>query len=104
MHEGLWDDAIAAVEVQASYGVIERVMDAVVEHRPEWAIRAAQRQAERIMEAGRSTHYHHAVEWLTRAQTAYRAADRESEWQAYLRQIRQRHGRKHKLMGMLREW
>ena len=53
------------------------------------------------MDAGKSKHYHHAVNWLDRARTAYRAAGREAEWQAYLREIRARHGRKYKLMGML---
>jgi len=102
MHEGLLDDAIAAVEKSGSYELVERVMDAVVEHRPDWVIQAARKQAERIMDAGQSKYYHHAVEWLARARTAYRAAGRESEWQAYLREIRERHGRKYKLMGMLK--
>jgi len=77
-------------------------MDAVVEHRPDWVIQAARKQAERIMDAGQSKYYRHAVEWLARARTAYRAAGRESEWQAYLGEIRERHGRKYKLMGMLK--
>jgi uncharacterized Zn finger protein len=101
LEEGLLDDAIAAVEEGASYDLIERVMDAVLEHRPEWVIGAARRQAERIIEPGRSKYYHHAVGWLERARAAYRAAGREADWQAYLREIRTRHGRKYKLMGML---
>jgi len=101
LHEDLWDDAIAAVEQRASYDLLERVMDAVVEHRPEWVIGAARQQAERIIEAGKSQYYHHAVSWLTRARAAYRAAGREAEWRAYLGGIRARHSRKHKLMGML---
>ena len=102
LHEGLLDDAIAAVEKGASYDLIERVMDAVVEHRPEWVIRVARQHAERIIEAGRAKHYHHAVGWLDRARAAYLAAGREADWQAYLQGIRSRHGRKYKLMGMLK--
>jgi uncharacterized Zn finger protein len=102
LHEGLLDDAIAAVEKGASYDLIERVMDAVVEHRSEWVIRVARQQAERIIEAGKAQHYHHAVGWLDRARAGYRAAGREADWQAYLRQIRSRHGRKYTLMGMLK--
>jgi len=101
LHEGLLDDAIAAVEKGASYGLIEQVMDAVVEHRPEWVIETACQQAERIIDAGKAKYYHHAVDWLDRARAAYRTAGREADWQAYLGEIRARHGRKYKLMGML---
>jgi len=101
LDEGLVDDAIAAVEEGASYDLLERVMDAALEHRPEWVIGAARRQAERIIEPGKSKYYHHAVGWLERARAAYRAAGREADWQAYLGEIRARHGRKYKLMGML---
>jgi uncharacterized Zn finger protein len=101
LHEGLLDDAIAAVEKGASYGLIERVMDAVIEHRPDWVIKAARRQAERIIDPGKAQHYHHAVNWLDKARTAYRAAGREAEWREYLGEIRTRHSRKYKLMGML---
>jgi uncharacterized Zn finger protein len=101
LHEGLLDDAIAAVEKGAGYDLLERVMDAVVEYRPEWVIGAARGQAERIIEAGQSKYYHHAVSWLTRARAAYQAAGRKVDWQAYLREIRARHGRKRKLMRMM---
>jgi uncharacterized Zn finger protein len=102
LHEGLLDDAMAAVEKGASYDLMKYVMDAVVEHRPEWVIRVARQQAERIIEAGKAQRYHHAVDWLDRARAAYLAAGREADWQVYLREIRSRHGRKYKLMGMLR--
>jgi uncharacterized Zn finger protein len=101
LHEGLLDDAIAAVEKGAGYDLLERVMDAAVEYRPEWVIGAARGQAERIIEAGQSKYYHHAVSWLTRARAAYQAAGREADWQGYLGEIRSRHGRKHKLMRMM---
>jgi len=35
----------------ATYDQIGQVMDAVVEHRPDWAIQAARQQAERIIES-----------------------------------------------------
>jgi uncharacterized Zn finger protein len=101
LNESLLDDAIAAVEKGGGYSLIERVMDAVIEHRPDWVIEAARRQAERIIEPGKSKYYHHAVNWLEKARAAYRAAGREAEWRAYLAEIRARHGRKYKLMGML---
>ena len=46
-------------------------------------------------------YYHYAVSWLGRARAAYQAAGRDADWQAYLGEIRARHGRKYKLMGML---
>ncbi len=101
LHEGLLDDAIAAVEKGAGYDLLERVMDAVVEYRPEWVIGAARRHAERIIEPGQSKYYHHAISWLTRARMAYQAAGREADWRAYLGEIRTNHGRKYKLMRML---
>jgi uncharacterized Zn finger protein len=104
LHEERWDDAIAAAEKGGGYSHLERVMDAVIEHRPEWVIRAACQQAARIIEPGKARYYHHAVEWLGRARDAYRAAGREAEWRSYLREIRDRHGRKYKLMGMLEGW
>ncbi len=59
-------------------------------------------QAERIIEAGQAKYYHHAVDWLEKARSAYRAAGREVDWQTYLAEIRTRHGRKYKLMGLLK--
>jgi uncharacterized Zn finger protein len=104
LREGLVDDAITAVEKHASYGLLERVMDAAIQPRPDWVIEAARKQAERIMDAGDAQHYHYAVQWLERAQAAYRAANREAEWRTYLSEIRNRHQRKYKLIGMLEKF
>jgi uncharacterized Zn finger protein len=101
LHENLLDDAIAAVEEGAGYSLLEQVMDAVIEHRSDWVIREARKQAERIIDPGKAKYYHHAVSWLEKARAAYRAAGREAEWQEYLRDLRTRHGRKYKLMAML---
>jgi uncharacterized Zn finger protein len=101
LHEGLLDDAIAVVRDYAGYGLLERVMDAAIEKRPDWVIEASRKQAERIMDAGKANQYEYAVGWLKRARAAYRAAGREAEWRAYLAGIRERHGRKYKLMGLL---
>jgi len=101
LHEGLIDDAIAAVKDGYSYGLLERVMDAAIPTRPDWVIKAASAQAERIMDAGDAQHYHHAVDWLRRAGAAYQAAGRPADWQGYLSSIRAKHGRKYKLMGLI---
>jgi uncharacterized Zn finger protein len=102
LHEGLIDDAIAAVRKSMSYELLAKVMDAAVAHRPDWVIQAARAQAEAIMDAGRSGAYVYAIDWLKRAQAAYRAAGREVDWQAYLGDLRTRHQRKYKLMALLK--
>jgi uncharacterized Zn finger protein len=104
LHEGLLDDAIAVVETNTDYTLIKQVMDAVVEDRPEWVINGAQRQADGIMAAGQSKHYHRAVTWLRHARTAYLAAAREADGRAHLNDIRDRHSRKYRLMEMLTEF
>ena len=101
IYEGLFDDAIAAVDRGGGYSDIERVMDAVWDHQPDWVIQTALKQAARIIEPGQAKYYHHAVNWLERARDAYQTAGRETEWRAYLRDLRERHGRKYKLMGMI---
>lgn len=101
LREQLIDDAIAAVKDSYGYMLLERVMDAAITSRPDWVIRAAVAQAERIMNAGKADRYDHAVNWLRRAKAAYQAAGRSGEWQEYLRNIRITHGRKYKLIGLL---
>ncbi|MBK9713721.1 MAG: SWIM zinc finger domain-containing protein [Kouleothrix sp.] len=100
LHERLFDDAIAAV--RNGYGaLLERVMDAVVALRPDWVVDAATRQAEAIMNSGKAQHYDAAASWLRRAREGYRAASREGDWLSYMSDLRARHGRKYKLMGLL---
>jgi uncharacterized Zn finger protein len=103
LHEGLIDDAITAVQERSYYGAaLARVMDAALATRPDWVIKAATKQAEGIMNAGKANHYDDAVSWLRRARDAYRSAGRQADWQSYLSGIRTEHGRKHKLMGLLK--
>ena len=64
-------------------------------------ITEATRQADAIIEPGSAQHYDRAVRWLRHARDAYRAAGRQADWQSYLRDLRERHGRKYKLMGLL---
>jgi uncharacterized Zn finger protein len=103
LHEGLIDDAIKVVQESPSYGLLERVMDAAIAHRPDWVITTATAQAERIIDAGQAKHYDHAISWLKRARDAYRAAGRPADWQGYVARLRDEHGRKYKLMGMMQQ-
>jgi uncharacterized Zn finger protein len=103
LHENLIDDAITAVQDRHYYGgALTRVMDAALATRPDWVIKAATAQAEAIMNAGKAQHYDVAVEWLRRARDAYRSAGRQADWQGYFDSIRIEHGRKYKLMGLLK--
>jgi uncharacterized Zn finger protein len=101
LHEGLIDDAIAAVKGSHHYTLLERVMDAALSTQPEWVIKAASEQAERIMDAGKAQSYDYAVGWLRRARDGYRVAGRIDDWRVYLNGIRAKHGRKYKLMGLI---
>ena len=105
LHEGRLEDAIASVDNESSYNAepIHRVMDAVNGTHPDWVIENAQRRAASIMDEGKAKHYHHAVDWLRKAQAAYLKAGREAQWQRQLEDIREKHGRKYKLIGLLKD-
>jgi uncharacterized Zn finger protein len=102
LHEECIDDAIAALGRTSSYDLVAQVADAAVKTHPDWVIRASRAQAEAIMDAGKATAYHHAVEWLERMRTACQAAGREAEWRAYLQELLTTHQRKYKLVPMLK--
>ncbi|PDV97453.1 SWIM zinc finger family protein [Candidatus Chloroploca asiatica] len=102
LHEGLIDDAIKVAE-RNSYGVLELVMDAAITTRPQWVIKKAIAQAVPIMNGGKAQHYDRAVNWLRRARDAYHAAGQADAWERYLAEVRAIHGRKYKLMGLLKE-
>jgi uncharacterized Zn finger protein len=105
LHERLIDDAITLLD-RSSYpwpAIIRQVATAAVEANPEWVIRASRRQAEEIMNAGRSGHYGEAADWLGLVKRAYLAGGQEQEWQDYLAALLEQHRRKYKLMPFLRE-
>ncbi|GAB4424785.1 MAG: hypothetical protein OHK0015_03980 [Chloroflexi bacterium OHK40] len=101
LHEGLIDDAIAALGQHPSGNDLARVMDAALATRPDWVIAAATARAAGIIDAGKAQYYDSAIDWLRRARAAYQATGRQPEWQAYLQGLRAQHGRKYKLMGLL---
>ncbi len=105
LQEGLFDDAIAAVEDLGYYqaDLVKQVMAAVLNQRPDWVIENAVHRAEEIMDAARSNAYIHAVAWLQQARAAYLASGQTAAWQAYRNRLLERHARKYKLVGMLRQ-
>ena len=104
LHEGLIDDAIAALDPHASHTLVEQVVNAALESQShfDWVIQASRNQAEYIMNGGKAEYYYSAASWLAKARTAYRATGREKEWQAYLGELLTQHGRKYKLVPMLK--
>lgn len=104
LHEGLIDDAIAAVSNLSSYesAQIHRVMKEAIAYRPDWVIENAIPRAEDIIEPGKAEYYDRAVEWLKKARAAYLETGRRSEWSAYRANLMKTHARKHKLMGLMK--
>jgi len=104
LHEGLIDSAIKAVKNLGYYGseLVHRVMDAAMTEHTDWVIKNARRRAEEIMDAGKANAYHHAVDWLRKVRAAYLSSQRQSQWSAYRAKLMQTHGRKYKLMGLLK--
>ena len=102
LHEGLVADAIDAVDASSDYELIDQVVDAAIELNPEWVIQTCRRQAEPIIKGGKAQYYDHAVRWLGKARDAYRIADKQQEWHTYLEDMIDRHGRKYKLLPMLK--
>ena len=103
LHEGMVDQAVQAIDHGSywGYNTVERVVDAAWQSHPDWAIRQCKKQAEPIMDAGKSKHYHHAVRWLEKARRAYLRAEREEEWRAYLETLISKHARKYSLRPQL---
>ena len=85
-------------------GPLARVLELTGAEYPDWTVAQAKRQADRIMEEGKAAYYADAVVWLRRVRDVYLAHDRRQEWNECLAAIRTRHGRKYKLMGLLREF
>jgi uncharacterized Zn finger protein len=101
LHEGLIDDAIAALKDSAPDALVEQVAGAAIAARPEWVIPVCRKRAEAIMDAGKANHYDRAVEWLRKVRAAYLASGRAAEWKAYQEELLTQHRKKYKLVPML---
>jgi uncharacterized Zn finger protein len=104
LHEELLEDAITLLDSYASHSMIEQVADAALKAQSQldWVIQASLQQAEDIMDRGKADLYYSAGKWLTKARTAYQATGRNSEWQTYLSGLLSTHGRKYKLVPILK--
>ena len=103
LHEGLLDDAIAALEPYASHTLVEQVVNAALksESHLDWVIQTCRKQAEYIMDRGKADSYDSAGNLLAKARTAYQASGRNGEWQTYLHRLLSLHKRKRKLIPIL---
>lgn len=102
LQEGSIDDAITTVDDRyINKNLIQVVMDAAISHRPEWVIAKAVPLAEDIMNRGQAESYQEAVNWLTKARSAYIQAGQQSEWRKYQTELMAIHGRKRKLMSLM---
>jgi uncharacterized Zn finger protein len=101
LYEELIDDAIAAVEPNATHTLVERVVDAAIQSHPEWVIKVCRKQAEPFMDGGKAQYYSTSAKWLAKARTTYRNMGCEEEWQNYLSELLDRHRLKRKLVPML---
>ncbi len=101
LHEGLIEDAMAAVDASPRHELVERVVEAALPTHPDWVFRACAHQFDRIADAGKSQYYGEAVQWLEKARAALLSAGREAEWRAYLGDVVARHSRKYSLRPQL---
>lgn len=103
LYEGMIESAMRVVD-EASYvglDAVERVVDAAWQSHPEWVIRQCRKQAEPIMDEGKSQYYHHAVRWLEKARRAYLALGQAAQWNEYLEGLIRKHARKYALRPRL---
>jgi uncharacterized Zn finger protein len=100
--ESFVEDAIRVVNRYHPEQDLLRVMKAAIPVNPDWVLRTATAESDRIINVGKADRYDWATTALEQLRNTYRHLDREAEWFAYSDQLVSLHGRKHKLMGLLR--
>jgi uncharacterized Zn finger protein len=102
LSEREWDAAIRVADKHAQdQRVVATVAGALIEHRPEWVIRASIKQAESLIAPTKSNLYPAAADWLRRAKAAYAQTGRTGEWQTYLLRLKEQYRRRPALMAQL---
>ncbi len=106
LFEGMLNEAMATIDKQPSFylsDVTEKVIAATRDQYPDWGIGVYKRLAERIMDEGKAKYYHTAASHLKKAHDIYAQHGRLTEWSAYLSDVLDKHGRKYKLVPLLRD-
>jgi uncharacterized Zn finger protein len=102
LFEKEWDAAIKVADQKDAYHtVVETVAEGLVPHRPEWVVRASIKQAEDLIVQTKSNLYPAAADWLKLAKAAYAKLGRTSEWQKYLRELKEQYKRRPALQAQL---
>lgn len=104
LHEGLVDRALEVVNQHSyiSYDTLKKVVDAAEESHPDWVIKRCKKEAESIMDSGKSKYYYRAIECLKQAKRAYQATNHMEQWQLYLNSLISKHARKYSLTPQLK--
>lgn len=103
LEEGLVKDAINAAPSFLHFDFAKRLFPVAIPVDPDWVIKQSIAQATPIMNGGKSAKYAEAVDWLRYVRDAYRNAGQANIWAEYLAQLRAVHGKKYKLMGLLKQ-
>ncbi len=102
LDEGMLVEAMAVIDKEPYSTGLEQVIQAARAGYPDWGIGKCKRQAESIMNAAKANAYDRAVSWLGMARDIYLQHGRDAEWRAYLAGLLEVHGRKYKLVPMLK--
>jgi uncharacterized Zn finger protein len=103
LHENQIDDALKSVRAGANHDLLSKVADAALTERPEAVLKISRREAEAIMDEGKSGQYETARDWLRRYKTALTNLERMDEWPAYREELLVKHKRRYKLIPLLQE-
>ncbi len=103
--EGMIDEAIRVANDNVKTPEVVRVVfEGTKETKAPWAIAAAKRQAEEIIDEIRAEEYDDAITWLKDAyDVAKQNKQAHHEFYTYVNSLIAKHRRKHKLLPMLRE-
>lgn len=102
LHEGQIDDALRSAQRGADPALLARVADAALPFHPDVVQSISRREAEAIMDAGKSGQYEEAAAWLRRMKAALAAAGCPDEWPPYRDALLETHRRKYKLVPLLK--
>jgi uncharacterized Zn finger protein len=103
MEEGEWDAAIQIVD-QGGWYVSERLprlVEAVLELRPEWVIQVGKTAADQFIQKGSGPAYANAASWLRTVKKAYTVQGKQNEWREYLRDLKLQYPRRRVLQAEL---
>jgi len=105
LSEAMINEAVACVGDKETFGIgdetLMQLADAAHASHSSWVVRLARKQASRIMDENRASHYEEAARWLQKMARACKASGRAQEWEAELEALILKHKRKYKLRPLL---